>query len=61
MKTDASNAVFIPVVNVMDKAKINNNKPLSLANKDVLKPINKQRAKSISATVERSDKTGISN
>lgn len=51
LKTEKSNAPFIPVEKVIDRANINKRNPLNLANSSVLNPISRQIAKMISAVV----------
>ena len=51
VKTEKSNAPFIPVEKVIDKANINKRIPLNFANNSVLNPTNKHKAKTISAVV----------
>ena len=60
LKTEKSNAPFIPVEKVIDKANIKSRNPLNFANNSVLSPIIKKVAKTISAAVAKIPIVGIS-
>lgn len=59
LKTEKSNAPLMPVENIIDNAKTNNNNPLNFANNSVLIPTNKKTARIISAPVATIPSNGI--
>lgn len=58
-KTEASSGAFIPIENVIAKAKISKSHPLSFAVNEVLNPIIKQNPNAISNRVDVHPKNGI--